>query len=139
LIGASGEPFRVLNGIMRNDNLQIRNCTFKYECPLDWNKLQETNDPLVRFCDVCSQNVYFVKTRAALSAAIQNNRCVCVPYDILDTQDFIHPKYEPKRVIDPDSPDKHYKVLMGAIAEAVDDSERQGPYEIPSFLRKQKE
>ena len=39
----------------------IQNCKFQYECPKDWFELDETDDEAIRFCQKCSQNVYFCK------------------------------------------------------------------------------
>jgi hypothetical protein len=35
----------------------IINCEFEYECDLDWDLLNKTNDPMVNYCDQCKKEV----------------------------------------------------------------------------------
>ena len=56
----------------------IQNCKFKYKCPKDWFELDETDGENIRFCQECSQKVYFCKNDKELKKAIKQGRCVAV-------------------------------------------------------------
>ena len=55
---------------------EIINCSFQFQCPLDWNKLQLTENEDVRFCSNCKRNVYFVHTQYDLNNFARAGQCV---------------------------------------------------------------
>ena len=56
----------------------IDNCswTFKYECPHRWKSLATTDDNSIRFCPVCSRNVYLCHTDSDVAHHAQAGDCV---------------------------------------------------------------
>jgi uncharacterized protein (TIGR02996 family) len=52
--------------LARLDRTAIENCQvqFAFRCPKRWEKLQETEDSRVRFCEACGKNVHFCGTVA---------------------------------------------------------------------------
>jgi len=67
----------------------IKNCKLKYEYPLIWDNLKETNDPKVRFCDRCIENVVHVQNDEELSKC--TSKCVMFQVDIEDIEDSVSP------------------------------------------------
>lgn len=57
----------------------IRNCTFRYACPRDWDQLQETKRDGIRYCDSCHANVYLCETNAQLLRHMLSDHCVAIP------------------------------------------------------------
>ena len=57
----------------------IRNCTFRYACPRDWDQLQETKRNGIRYCDACDANVYLCETDAQLLRHMLSDHCVAIP------------------------------------------------------------
>ena len=57
----------------------IRNCTFRYACPRDWDQLQETKRDGIRYCDSCHANVYLCETNAQLLRHMLSHHCVAIP------------------------------------------------------------
>jgi uncharacterized protein (TIGR02996 family) len=67
------------------DRPRIENCDelFAFKCPKQWEKLQGTDDPLVRHCDACKKNVYYCHDiREAYGHARQGD-CVAVALGVL--------------------------------------------------------
>ena len=58
------------------DTINLRNCSFGYQCTQDWHKLKETNDKEIKFCKKCAHNVYMVHSDKELRKAINENKCV---------------------------------------------------------------
>lgn len=58
----------------------IQNCgpRFQFKCPLVWDSLRITEDPEIRFCEVCSQNVYFCLTIEKAKARARDGQCVAL-------------------------------------------------------------
>lgn len=59
-------------------NKEIINCTFEFQCPLDWNKLQLTNNEDIRFCYKCNCNVYFAHSQLHLNSLARERKCIAV-------------------------------------------------------------
>jgi hypothetical protein len=47
-----------------------------YACQMKWESLQPTENPLIRFCNACSQQIFQVKDRQEFSRAVAEKRCV---------------------------------------------------------------
>jgi hypothetical protein len=63
----------------------IRNCEFKFKCDQSWDLLLRTEHYIydkVRFCPVCEKNVYMVMNEVELFLAIEQNKCIAIPFDI---------------------------------------------------------
>jgi hypothetical protein len=56
----------------------IRNCRFAFRCHQQWQSLEETADPSVRYCHECSRQVVLCRRNADLRAALQANECVAL-------------------------------------------------------------
>jgi hypothetical protein len=56
----------------------IRNCSpkFSFQCPKQWEELSETDSSLVRFCNLCTSNVFFCDTDADTIAHAQAGHCI---------------------------------------------------------------
>ena len=58
--------------------IKIRNCVFGFRCAQNWDAMDETSRPNVRFCRECAKDVYFVESTIDLAEAIGLNRCVAI-------------------------------------------------------------
>ena len=58
--------------------IKIRNCVFGFRCAQNWEAMDETSRPDVRFCRECAKDVYFVEKTIELAEAIGLNRCVAI-------------------------------------------------------------
>ena len=54
----------------------IINCNLEYECHLQWDRLEETDKPDIRFCKDCKSSVTFVHTEDEMTAASDSGKCV---------------------------------------------------------------
>ena len=63
----------------------IRNCKFRFRCTRQWQLLDETEAPSIRFCGECRKKVYLCETDVELIEALQQNRCVAM-FDESDTE-----------------------------------------------------
>ena len=59
--------------------LQLRNCEFAFQCNAEWDKLSETGQDSVRFCNECEKEVHRCETDDQLLRAIRSNLCVAIP------------------------------------------------------------
>lgn len=59
--------------------LQLRNCEFAFQCNAEWDKLAETGQDSVRFCNECEKEVHRCETDDELLRAIRSNLCVAIP------------------------------------------------------------
>lgn len=57
---------------------EIRNCTVNFQCPKLWRRLAVTDDPKVRFCDQCFEQVHLVETEEELAEKSAMGRCVAI-------------------------------------------------------------
>lgn len=55
---------------------RIRNCSFKFKCPLSWDDLQTTADPAVRHCTKCERQVHFCRDDQELLVHARRGDCV---------------------------------------------------------------
>ena len=51
---------------------------FAYECPEKWESLKPTDDPKVRYCQVCRHSVRMIGTEEEFSTAHEKNECVAL-------------------------------------------------------------
>ena len=56
----------------------IRNCRFKFQCEQDWSTLPETDDPAIRHCACCNEDVHLCRNADQLHQALSNNWCVAI-------------------------------------------------------------
>jgi hypothetical protein len=56
---------------------EIKNC-FKFKCPKDWEKLDQTDDLGIRYCSSCQKNVYFSKDEAMALDYAKQGKCVAI-------------------------------------------------------------
>ena len=59
-------------------NELIRNCKFRYKCSESWNSMANTDDPDVRHCSTCNENVHLCIDADDVLEALQNNWCVAI-------------------------------------------------------------
>lgn len=56
---------------------------FEFECPKLWENLKPTDDPAVRFCKGCRQNVHYCDTITVARQHAHQGRCVAVDLGII--------------------------------------------------------
>lgn len=54
----------------------IENCPMAFECPKTWESLASTDNPGVRHCDTCRQNVTFCADADTLEKMTATGACV---------------------------------------------------------------
>lgn len=50
--------------------------SWKFKCPKKWEELSSTDDPRIRVCDSCSEQVYFCDDIEELSVRSREGVCV---------------------------------------------------------------
>jgi hypothetical protein len=55
----------------------IRNCTFKFECPLKWENLEPISGK-IRFCNKCDRKVHLVQTEEEFRKRAARGECIAV-------------------------------------------------------------
>ncbi|MDY3558063.1 TIGR02996 domain-containing protein [Gemmata sp. JC673] len=62
------------------DRPPIENCdkVFEFPCPKKWEQLQGTDDPNVRHCGSCGEDVYYSQSLTEARTHAQMGRCVAV-------------------------------------------------------------
>ena len=58
--------------------VSIRNCKFAFRCDRKWTALISTDNPDIRFCDDCQQEVFFCYTDSDVAEGIVRNRCIAI-------------------------------------------------------------
>ena len=56
----------------------VRECVFRFKCPLSWDGLSRTADERVRHCSECDRDVFLTETDKELEANASLGRCVAV-------------------------------------------------------------
>lgn len=57
----------------------IINCQFEFRCEFDWDLLNETRDPKIRFCDYCKKEVKLCLSNEEIDKACESGTCVAHP------------------------------------------------------------
>ena len=59
----------------------IANCKgeFAFQCPKSWSKLKKTENADIRFCKVCSRNVYFCNSWEDIHHNASRGNCIAIP------------------------------------------------------------
>jgi uncharacterized protein (TIGR02996 family) len=63
---------------MSRSRIELCQVDFEFQCPKKWEKLQPTNESLVRFCDQCRQQVFYCSSIAAARIHAYRGHCVAV-------------------------------------------------------------
>jgi uncharacterized protein (TIGR02996 family) len=63
---------------MSRSKIELCESQFAFQCPKQWDKLRPTDEPGVRFCDACSENVYYSHTIEEARQHAWRFRCVAV-------------------------------------------------------------
>ncbi|MBS1796495.1 MAG: hypothetical protein JSS81_21775 [Acidobacteria bacterium] len=59
---------------------EVYNCfEYAFRCPRTWESFAPTDDPKIRFCDECRQNVHLCETPEELRANVERLFCVAFP------------------------------------------------------------
>ena len=72
------EPKSTYSGGGEAEQPLIRNCRFAFRCHQQWQSLEQTADPRVRYCHECSRQVLLCRRDAELLAALRANECVAI-------------------------------------------------------------
>ena len=51
---------------------------FKYQCPKQWQELQETQNESVRFCDLCQENVFYCTDKKEADIHARQGHCIAI-------------------------------------------------------------
>lgn len=62
----------------RPDQPLIRNCRFAFRCHQQWQSLEHTGDPRVRYCHECSRPVVLCQRDEELRTALEADECVAL-------------------------------------------------------------
>lgn len=68
----------------------IQNCEvrFRFQCPKQWEALQETGEAGVRSCSQCQKQVYLCQSRKEVTQHARQGHCIAVPRWVTSPQDF---------------------------------------------------
>ena len=69
---------------------ELWNCenAFEFVCPRKWDSLGQTESTDIRYCDVCSQNVYFCETPQEFVSQGNLGRCVAIRKEVTPNEAF---------------------------------------------------
>ena len=68
-------------GIRYPQGVQVTDCerlTLGFTCPVRWQELQATSDPLVRHCTGCSRDIHFVADALEMEFRRRRGDCVAI-------------------------------------------------------------
>lgn len=57
---------------------QVIDCEFGYRCPRDWDALAPTANQNVKYCQVCTREVYFCGNQQELDEHARAGHCVAI-------------------------------------------------------------
>jgi uncharacterized protein (TIGR02996 family) len=83
--------------------------TFKFRCPKSWESLTSTDNPTVRACGACQQNVYFCSTLTQVRVHADAQHCVAF------SAHLVRGEADEEYDRDPDVPEP--ELMMGMPAE----------------------
>jgi hypothetical protein len=84
---------------MENED-QVLNCTFTFQCPKTWDALEITGDWKVRHCATCNRTVTFITTVEELAIAVRYGACIAAN---VNSEEFKGPHVGVGAVGDPDA------------------------------------
>lgn len=58
--------------------LTIRNCIFGVKCTAQWDDLEQTDYPEVKFCQYCQKEIFYCANDEELVTSVRLNRCVAI-------------------------------------------------------------
>ena len=60
---------------------RIQNCKvrFRFQCPMQWDALQETGEAGVRSCSQCQKRVYLCQSTEEITQLARQGHCIAVP------------------------------------------------------------
>jgi hypothetical protein len=60
------------------DLLDAASCKMKVVCGKQWDELEKTDEPGIRFCSKCKQAIFYTTTSAELRIAAEKKVCVYI-------------------------------------------------------------
>jgi len=77
---------------------ELWNCenAFEFVCPRQWESLRQTESPDIRYCEVCSQNVYLCETPVEFVRQGNLGRCVAIRQEVTPRE--VYKKYRMGRI-----------------------------------------
>lgn len=72
---------------MSRSKIELCEVPFRFQCPKQWDKLRATDEAGVRFCDACSQNVYYCHTLEEAREHAWRFHCVAVDVGVPRKED----------------------------------------------------
>jgi hypothetical protein len=81
---------------MNPSETELWNCenAFEFICPRKWESLRHTDSPDIRYCEVCSQNVYLCESPTEFVRQGNMGRCVAIPVRVKPKE-----VYTPRRIV----------------------------------------
>jgi hypothetical protein len=78
---------------MAPSETELWNCenAFEFICPRKWESLSRTESPDIRYCEVCSQNVYLCESPAEFVRQGNLGRCVATPIKVKPKEVYTPP------------------------------------------------
>jgi tetratricopeptide (TPR) repeat protein len=69
---------------------EIWNCpeAFEFICSKKWDELNSTDNPTIRYCEICNLNVYWSANSEEFITNSKLDRCVAIPIEGLPSRDF---------------------------------------------------
>ncbi len=61
---------------------QFLNCEFEFECPMNWFDLTATKDAEIKYCEICSNDVYLCLTQEDLDIHAEQRHCIAYFKDV---------------------------------------------------------
>jgi hypothetical protein len=71
----------------------IQDCDFSFQCPIDWEELETTEDANRRFCQTCQRQVRLITSNTELESARSRGHCVAIK--LVEPQ----PQQPPRRIM----------------------------------------
>lgn len=74
-------------GKVNPSQTELWNCenAFEFVCPRKWDSLGQTESPNIRYCEVCSQNVFLCETPDEFVRQGELGRCVALQKEVTPT------------------------------------------------------
>ena len=76
----------ILNcGAAKQQNKLVR---FTYQCPREWQALQQTENNSIHFCDACQENVFYCTNKEEAEEHALQGHCIAIASKLTTAVDF---------------------------------------------------
>jgi uncharacterized protein (TIGR02996 family) len=98
---------------------------FNFVCDKSWDEMRPTDDPAVRACDDCRQDVHYCDTIAGARQQAQRGHCVAVDLGIARSEDDLSPPLLMLGFVDPTAARDERRLEPDAAARAGGERQRR--------------